>query len=327
MTDVTTEKPLYDNPITSDDISKDIADLSISSNIRSPIGISSIRDQQITAENFLLLSHSFLPNIIVLKQEADEVEYQTKIDEKGKLITTKRIKQPISALKAIKKSEPITNKNNVSRHDKKEDHYISYDAYIKLNDIDQYRDNNEKQAFVDIQLRSFKGYIGSELDIKNSNLIVKHTLYNGLMQMIRIANYRWRNTNLKLHPVTYYLVDSLRVSSKEFKLMNFPRSTSKENIEKAIFKAIKSSRFFIKKSGLKPNNNLNTMTMYFTVQDAALCKIAKNIWSVVINQHFYRMVPAHGSMESLSSRKYFCGEFIGFDDTHLPSIALDIFVA
>lgn len=54
---------------------------------------------------------------------------------------------------------------------------------------------------------------------------------------------------MKLHLVTYFLMDGQRVFFKEFKILNVLKKITKEVISKAIFNIIKANLFFIKQSG------------------------------------------------------------------------------
>jgi hypothetical protein len=118
------------------------------------------------------------------------------------------------------------------------------------------------------------------------------------------------------------LVNGIRVSTKEFKILNVPAETTKEEMEKAIFRIIKTYSFHIKKSRIKPRNTAgNTNTVFFSVNDDTGRHILKNTWSIKIGQNLHILAPASFSQKDFEKRKYYRGEFFGFDYNHqMPKV-------
>ncbi|GES83452.1 hypothetical protein GLOIN_2v1820860 [Rhizophagus clarus] len=139
-------------------------------------------------------------------------------------------------------------------HAPKEDNVITFNAYINLNDIDNYFHNEDKLTYMELLARDLK--------------------------------------------------EGIRVSSKEFKILNVPKDTSQDVIEQAIIILIRSKQFYIKKLGIKPSkNNQYTNIIFITIKDLEKCNLLKNTWSIEINHHFYRFAPAHASEQDLMHRK------------------------
>ncbi|GBB90417.1 hypothetical protein RclHR1_17370003 [Rhizophagus clarus] len=113
-------------------------------------------------EKFFTPSHSFLPNVYNVDKDRDENEFETIKDDKGFWRTQKRPpKNPIKTLSTIKTDEKEKAKDNTSIHEKREDNFTTYDAYISLNDIDCYFHNDAKLAYVEMLARDLKGFAGS----------------------------------------------------------------------------------------------------------------------------------------------------------------------
>jgi benzoyl-CoA reductase/2-hydroxyglutaryl-CoA dehydratase subunit BcrC/BadD/HgdB len=121
-------------------------------------------------------------------------------------------------------------------------------------------------------------------------------------------------------------MDGQRVSSKEFKILNVPKEITKEEISKAIFNVIKANTFYIKKSGIKTRDkNRATNTVFFTVNEDSCRQLLKNTWSISIRHHLYILASAAASEKDLSQRKYYRGEFYGFDSNHNMDKVIETF--
>ncbi|GBB92488.1 hypothetical protein RclHR1_20110001 [Rhizophagus clarus] len=280
-------------------------------------------------EKFFTPSHSFLPNVYNVDKDRDENKFEIIKDDKGFWRTQKRPpKNLIKTLSTIKMDKKEKAKNNTSIHKKREDNFTTYDAYISLNDIDCYFHNDAKLAYVEMLARDLKEFAGTEI-FKDQEIIVKNTTYKEMLHMVRIFNHRCKDRPfMSLKPKTYFLFDGQRISSKEFKIINVPKDTSRETLESAVLKLIGFRRFFIKKSGIKPSkNNQGVVTVFVTIKDTDICKLLKHTWSIEINNHYYQFALAHCSDLDLSPRKQFRGEFVGFDERIALTIVHEAYVA
>ncbi|GES89255.1 hypothetical protein GLOIN_2v1485434 [Rhizophagus clarus] len=179
--------------------------------------------------------------------------------------TLKKIKNPKAVFEALKSN--ISSKVNIiSMHaTNNEDKHITYDAYVKLSDIEEY-----------------------------------------FMK-------------------TYFLIDGIRVSSKEFKILNISKQFTRETIKQAVMKLLGSRRFFIKRLGMKPSkNNPNTMTIFITIKGLEKCRKLKDIWSIEIDHSLYQFALANATKHNISFRKKFSREFIGFDEQTSPAAWLKL---
>ncbi|GES77647.1 hypothetical protein GLOIN_2v1785965 [Rhizophagus clarus] len=205
-------------------------------------------------EKFFTPSHSFLPNVYNVDKDRDENEFEMIKDDKGFWRTQKRPpKNLIKTLSTIKTDKKEKAKDNTSIHDKREDNFITYDAYISLNDIDCYFHNDAKLAYIEMLARDLKGFTGTEISKEDQEIIVKNTTYKGMLYIVRIFNHRCKDRPfMSLKPKTYFLFDGQKIFLKEFKIINVPKDMSRKTLESAVLKLIGSRRFFIKKSDLSP---------------------------------------------------------------------------
>ncbi|GES89333.1 RNA-directed DNA polymerase from mobile element jockey-like isoform X1 [Rhizophagus clarus] len=210
-----------------------------------------------------------------------------------------------------------------------EDAPITYDAYVKLSNNEEYFAVDNKVAYVELLTRDFRGFLGTEINKEDNEIIIKNSSYKGMLHMVRLFNHKCRSHPfLRMHQKTYFLVDGMRVSSKEFKILNVPKHLSRDTIEQAVTKLLGSRRFFIKKSGLKPSkNNPDTITVFITVKDLDKCKQLKDIWSIEIDRILYRFAPAHAKDTDIVSRKKYSGEFVGFDNQTTPAAVQEAYTA
>jgi hypothetical protein len=221
------------------------------------------------------------------------------------------VKNPSLALKQQKQ------RNNDSMHAKPPEFYEAYDTFINIDDIDNYYNTNDKVAFIELNLRQIKGFIGMKIDTKNRRIIVKNRSYHGMMYTVRLFNAKFKNTYMKLRPAKYFLMDGYKVSSKEFKIMNIPKEITKDQIQKAIFSIIKECSFYIKNSGIKTRNqDKQTNTIFFTVNNEHSRNILKGTWSLMLDKTLYIIAPATATVKDLLARKYYRGEFFGFHPEH-----------
>ncbi|GBC07994.1 hypothetical protein RclHR1_07840007 [Rhizophagus clarus] len=113
-----------------------------------------------------------------------------------------------------------------------EDAPIIYNAYVKLSDIEEYFAVDNKIAYIEILTRDFRGFMGIDINKEDNEIIVKNSSYKGMLHMVRLFNHKYRSHPfLKIHQKTYFLIDGLRVFSKEFKILNVPNHLSRDTIE------------------------------------------------------------------------------------------------
>ncbi|GBC00904.1 hypothetical protein RclHR1_00400018 [Rhizophagus clarus] len=151
----------------------------------------------------------------------------------------KKIKNPTAVLDALKSSS-TKNNTNVSIHvTKDEDAPITYDAYVKLSDMEEYFTIENKLAYIEILAWNYRGFVGTEINKDDNEIIIKNSLYKGMLNMVRLFNHKCRQRRfLKMQLKTYFLIDGLKVSSKEFKILNVSKHFIRDDIEQAITKLI-----------------------------------------------------------------------------------------
>ncbi|GES86801.1 hypothetical protein GLOIN_2v1820860 [Rhizophagus clarus] len=150
-----------------------------------------------------------------------------------------KIKNPTAVLDALKSSS-TKNNTNVSIHvTKDEDAPITYDAYVKLSDMEEYFTIENKLAYIEILAWNYRGFVGTEINKDDNEIIIKNSLYKGMLNMVRLFNHKCRQRRfLKMQLKTYFLIDGLKVSSKEFKILNVSKHFIRDDIEQAITKLI-----------------------------------------------------------------------------------------
>ncbi|GES79447.1 hypothetical protein GLOIN_2v1820860 [Rhizophagus clarus] len=155
--------------------------------------------------------------------------------------------------------------NNVSIHaTTNDDALITYDIYVKLSDVEEYFTVENKTVYIEILSQDYRGFVGTKINKDDNEIIIKNSLYKGMLNMVMLFNHKCRqHPFLKMYQKTYFLIDGLRVFSKEFKILNIPKY------------------LFIRKSGLKPSkNNPDTITVFIIVKDLDKCKKLKDVCTV-----------------------------------------------
>ncbi|GET04719.1 hypothetical protein GLOIN_2v1785965 [Rhizophagus clarus] len=142
-------------------------------------------------EKFFTPSHFFLPNVYNVDKDRDENEFEMIKDDKGFWRTQKRPpKNLIKTLSTIKTDEKEKAKDNTSIHEKREDNFTTYDAYISLNDIDYYFHNDAKLAYIEMLARDLKGFAGTEISRGDQEILVKNTTYKGMLHISGIKPFK-----------------------------------------------------------------------------------------------------------------------------------------
>ncbi|GBB92231.1 hypothetical protein RclHR1_01990003 [Rhizophagus clarus] len=141
-------------------------------------------------------------------------------------------------------------------HASKENNVTTFDAYINLNDIDNYFYNEDKLAYMELLARDLKGFVGIEIVKEDQEIIIKNLSFKGIQHIVRMVNHKYKaHPFMKLKPKQYYLLEGIRVSSKEFKILNVPKDIRWDVIEQAVITLLRSKQFYIKNLGIKPSKN------------------------------------------------------------------------
>src|SRR5581483_8234127 len=97
-----------------------------------------------------------------------------------------------------------------------------------LDSVDAYSSLDDKMAFIELNLRNFKGFLGLEYNRIDRHIIAKNKSYNGMLFMIRQFNNHFTSKFWKFHLKTYYKYQGQRISSREFKILNVANTITKK---------------------------------------------------------------------------------------------------
>ncbi|GBB91400.1 hypothetical protein RclHR1_18670003 [Rhizophagus clarus] len=104
---------------------------------------------------FFTPKYSFLPNSQQVAEETQRNEYESALTPNSLWRTTKKIKNPKATLENLK-NKSLADSTKESIHAvKTDDSLVSYNAYIKLADVEEYFANDNKLAFIEILTRDF----------------------------------------------------------------------------------------------------------------------------------------------------------------------------
>ncbi|CAB4384289.1 unnamed protein product [Rhizophagus irregularis] len=145
-------------------------------------------------DDFFRPKHSFLPDII--KQNNDLLQLTNNAHQDGqdiKWVSPKNTKNPSLILKQMQNKE--------SMHARPKDYYESYDAFIKLDDIDSYHNVNNKQAFIEINLNQIRdGHRISSKEFKILNVpkdIPKEEIEKAIFKIIQECSFHIKHSGIK----------------------------------------------------------------------------------------------------------------------------------
>ncbi|GBB93724.1 hypothetical protein RclHR1_02220019 [Rhizophagus clarus] len=124
------------------------------------------------------------PPTLIFTKEGERVEYDTTQTHDGKWMTKKKIKNPAQKVKQPHLDKAYLTNNKTFMHEPKYEDYITYDVTIKLDSIDVYHNNENKLAFIQLQMSLFREYAGVYIDAENGEVIVKNMTYKGMMHMV-----------------------------------------------------------------------------------------------------------------------------------------------
>ena len=106
-------------------------------------------------------------------------------------------------LQSIKTKQAPSDDQREFRHAFKEE-MCSFDASITLDSLDAYSSLDDKMAFLELNLRTFNGFLGIEYNKIDRQIITKNHTYNGMLIMVRQFNHHFATNFWKLHPKHYY---------------------------------------------------------------------------------------------------------------------------
>lgn len=264
-------------------------------------------------------SNSRISNDIEIQNELLEVSTKD-----GK--PYRSIKRPRALLSKLKNQDNKTSHEftQISIHEVEEDSVATFDAYIKIEDIRKYNTIEDKRAYIELNVRNHKGFITTEYNATDKQIIIKYNREGAMRLSVRKFNHIFKQELIKMTPKKYFTHERKRMSSHDFKIIDLPSKIDKEEIKKGIRSILNGAIFFLKDHVIPSSSNKDTCIYYFTVKDNAGLNVIKNHWSIEINGNLYRLAPAHFKLEDFQLRKKFRAEFIGFDEEHTATKAIEI---
>ena len=209
-------------------------------------------------------------------------------------------------LKVLKNKREVTTRESVddSMHAKPSKPLLTYDAYIPVHKINRGSDVDEKRAYIELEFFDKKGYIGAELVKQDEMLqvIIKFDHIINLQMACKAFNGDFPDCKAEIKK--YYRIGHERYSSKDFKIINVPKSITSETILEALHIVTKRKDFIIR------NRNLAN-DVYFYTSDHYALNILKETWSIIIENEFYRVTPAFFKKENIEQRNLWVGKFKG----------------
>src|SRR5436305_15271334 len=115
-------------------------------------------------------------------------------------------------------------------HAKQQTIMLTYDITIPLDKINKGSDNNEKRAYIKLEFFNNRGFIKVEITKDGTDTVVflKFTKYQHLIQVCKCHNAN--NSSYKTEVKKYYRFNNERYSSKDFKILNIPSSTTDNQV-------------------------------------------------------------------------------------------------
>ncbi|GBB90333.1 hypothetical protein RclHR1_17250006 [Rhizophagus clarus] len=96
---------------------------------------------------------------------------------------TKKVKNPKATLENLKNKSLIASTKDSIHAIKTEESLVTYDAYIKLANVEEYFANDNKLAFK-ILTRDFCDFLGVEINKNDGKIIIKNSTYKGMNNMV-----------------------------------------------------------------------------------------------------------------------------------------------
>ncbi|GBB91524.1 hypothetical protein RclHR1_18890003 [Rhizophagus clarus] len=109
---------------------------------------------------------------------------ETSIDMDRLMITDEVTQNPKATLENLKNKSLTASTKDSIHAIKTEESPVTYDAYIKLADIEEYFANDNKLAFIEILTRDFHDFLGVEINKDDSEIIIKNSTYKGMNNMV-----------------------------------------------------------------------------------------------------------------------------------------------
>src|SRR5205823_12168447 len=158
--------------------------------------------------------------------------------EHGRLFTKKALKNPSHTLKKLIESEKHQDDPNTSMHTYTEPD-ITFDAFIKLADIVKYTNVDDKKSYIELHMRRKTGFVKTEIHKQDNELLVKWKYLSQMTRAVRAFNKRHTECpGIILREKTYYTAEGMKVSSRQFKILDVLASTDHETIESSIRKLL-----------------------------------------------------------------------------------------
>ena len=234
--------------------------------------------KKLPLENFETLKklvNSFTPNVTKLVQDTEAIGKAAHFMAEGKFFTTKQVRKPTAFLRDIKKQE---SKDNIFMHKDQKQIEDTYNMYLQLANFTAYENNiGDKLSFLEVNLRKCKGYLETYHAVKDKQIIIKFTTYESIRYAVLMFNQFFNNHGLILRMKKYYLHQSQRVLTKEFKILHVPKDLKEETIKEDLKHSLKGIPFYIRATGGEKNSNKEGYkTIFFMIKNPQDCHRIKN---------------------------------------------------
>jgi len=123
-----------------------------------------------------------------------------------------------------------------------------------------------------------------------------------------------------MNPLIYHKKGTQRISRKEFKLMNVPRTIKCKDLENALACILHHNSFCL---GFPDENNDITIT----VKHERAINILKDTWCINAENHLVQVALAYFQKSHLAQRNKYIGKFLGFSNNKLMGEILEVLIA
>jgi len=130
----------------------------------------------------------------------------------------------------------------------------------------------DKLSFLEVNMWKCKGYIETYHAAKDKQLLVKFDFYEAMKYAVSMFNQFFSNQGLVLCMKKYYLHQSRRISTKEFKILHVPKELKEELLKEDIRRSFRGILFYVwATNGQKDSNKEGHKTVFFTIKDLQDC--------------------------------------------------------
>ena len=181
----------------------------------------------------------------------------------------------------------------------------TFDVTIPLNRIIKETDDDEKRVYLEFEFFDKKGFVKTETIKEDNNkfIIIKFDSYKNLRRACQL--YNRTHSECKVELKKYYRIGTERYFSKDFKILNIPEHISTEQVQQDILK-------LIKRSSIQFRSRNSTNDIYFFINETNAINILKETWSLIIQNEFYRIVPAYYKRGDIERRNRWVAKYKGF---------------